>query len=175
MEGEGIAPDSCVVERHFALRFHGQNYALDVPAPAGPIDAAAVQAMVAAFLARYRERYHHVNTDVAIELDHVRVAVRGPTPRVVLQEIEGGGGAAIRGHRRIYLPERGGFEDCPVYDRYRMRAGATLVGPAIVEENESTVVLGVDAQGQIDRFGNLVVTLPQAAAASVDTAAPLWA
>ncbi len=161
----GIAPDDCVAERQFALRFAGQSYSLDVAAPSGAIDPAALAKITERFVTRYRERYHHANTNVPIELDQVRVAVRGPTPNVILPQIPPSDSPvtnALRGGRRVYLPERGGYEECPVYDRYCLGAGATLTGPAIVEEHESTVVLGVGAEGRIDVYGNLIVTLPYA-------------
>ena len=159
----GIEPAACIVERRFGLRFSGQSYGLDVPAPAGEIDAPALAAMTQAFLERYQAHYHHVNPDLPIEVEQLSVAVSGPAPRVVLPRIADSDGSAtnaLRGRRSIYLPEYGGYQDCPVYDRYRLGAGATLIGPAIVEEKESTVVLGVGAQAEIDINGNLIVTLP---------------
>ena len=158
----GIAAADCIVERRFALRFAGQSYSLDVPCPPGRVDAETLRQLVSGYLARYRERYHQANADLPIELDQIRVAVRGPMPQVILPDVprDEDTQRALRGTRRVYLPERGGFADCPVYDRYRLGAGATLTGPAIVEEHESTVVLGEAAQGSIDAYGNLVVTLP---------------
>jgi N-methylhydantoinase A len=44
-----------------------------------------------------------------------------------------------------------------VYDRYRLGPGATFYGPAIVEEHESTAVVGPDALAAIDEHLNLVV------------------
>lgn len=174
----GILPEDCMVERQFALRFMGQSYALDVPAAPGQMDPAAVRRVTDTFLARYLERYHHANADIPLELDHVRVAVRGPAPKVTLQSIPDGpasADAAERGRRRIYLPEHAGYRDVPVYDRYRLLGGARVTGPAIVEENESTVVLGVGAEGRIDAFGNLVVLLPKAAPADAGAADAMWA
>ena len=46
-----------------------------------------------------------------------------------------------------------------VYDRYRLAPGARFAGPAIVEERESTVVVGADATCSIDERWNLVVEL----------------
>ncbi len=46
----------------------------------------------------------------------------------------------------------------PVYDRYRLALGATFTGPAIVEERESTVVVGPGAQlSRSMRSDNLIV------------------
>jgi N-methylhydantoinase A len=53
--------------------------------------------------------------------------------------------------------------DCPVYDRYALRPGVTVAGPAIVEERESTCVLGPRDRARVDEFGNLVVDIGAAA------------
>jgi N-methylhydantoinase A/oxoprolinase/acetone carboxylase beta subunit len=59
------------------------------------------------------------------------------------------------------LPERRRFVRCPVYDRYSL--SGRFAGPAIVEERESTVVIGAGASARIDAGGNLLVTMPRAA------------
>ena len=53
----------------------------------------------------------------------------------------------------------GDFVDCPVYDRYRLGAGTRIMGPAIIEEVESTVVVGVGARVKADEHNNLLMTL----------------
>ena len=57
----------------------------------------------------------------------------------------------------FYLPEEEGFLAVPVYDRYRLSPGATFECPAVVEERESTVVLGTGSRTGIDEARNLVV------------------
>ena len=47
----------------------------------------------------------------------------------------------------------------PVYDRYRLAPGDAFDGPAIVEERESTVVLGPGARARIDDALNLIADL----------------
>jgi len=46
-----------------------------------------------------------------------------------------------------------------------------VLGPAIIEEAESTVVIGGGARGVVDAVGNLVVTLPLRGAAQHEPAA----
>jgi N-methylhydantoinase A len=64
-----------------------------------------------------------------------------------------------KGHRPAYFPEASGFQDTPVYDRYSLPPGAEVLGPAIVEERESTVVIGPGARARVDTFLNLIVEL----------------
>ncbi len=67
---------------------------------------------------------------------------------------------ARKGTRLAYFPESGGFVETTVFDRYRLAPTMTFCGPAIVEERESTVVIGPDATCRIDRHHNLVVDMP---------------
>jgi len=48
---------------------------------------------------------------------------------------------------------------CEVHSRYDLDAGHTIIGPAVIEEAESTTVIGPGGKATIDRYGNIVVTL----------------
>ena len=61
--------------------------------------------------------------------------------------------------RRAYFPELDGYQATPVYDRYNLGPGAELRGPAIVEERESTVVIGPRGVARVDDVLNLIVEL----------------
>ena len=65
---------------------------------------------------------------------------------------------ARKGSRNAYFPGHG-LVPCDVYSRYALTAGTRLRGPAIVEERESTVVVGFDADIVIDEHLNLIVEL----------------
>ena len=66
---------------------------------------------------------------------------------------------AQKGARLAYFPELGGMAEVPVYDRYRLGPGAAFAGPAIVEERESTLIVGPGARCHVDTQRNLVVRL----------------
>jgi N-methylhydantoinase A len=68
---------------------------------------------------------------------------------------------AQKGRRPIYLPETRGFELVPVYDRYALTPGSRFAGPAIVEERESTAVIGPGALVAVDEWLNLVIQMPR--------------
>ena len=65
----------------------------------------------------------------------------------------------ILGRNQAYFPEADGHVDCPVYDRYALAVGAVIEGPALIQEDESTTVLGPAERARIDAFGNLVAEL----------------
>ena len=66
----------------------------------------------------------------------------------------------MKGQRPVYFPEWGERRPTPVYDRYQLVPGVQLEGPAILEERESTTVVGPDARIEVDEFRTLHVSLP---------------
>ena len=89
-----------------------------------------------------------------------RLEASGPVPNVALNF--GGQPTELhdprKGQRQVYFPETG-FAPCAVYSRYALRPGMELPDPAVIEERESTTVVGPDALVTIDRFLNLIIEI----------------
>ena len=66
---------------------------------------------------------------------------------------------ALKGTRLAYDPERGKLIEWPVYDRYALAPGASVTGPALIEERESTCVIGAGNVATVDAHFNLVAEL----------------
>jgi N-methylhydantoinase A len=90
-----------------------------------------------------------------------RVVVSGPRPSVSLrvQHEPKVHQNLLKGTRLAYFPEASGFLKTPVYDRYQMGQGLQFAGPAIVEERESTLVIGLDTECHVDDQWNLIVRM----------------
>src|SRR5204863_317509 len=120
-------------------RYVGQGYELTVPVAAGPLDAAALARIRAAFDEIYAARYGYANPTEPVETVTWKLAAVGGAPRVALakatSDARDGG---LKGRRRAWFPETRGWTECAVYDRYALAPGSRLDGPAIVEEREST-------------------------------------
>jgi N-methylhydantoinase A len=105
---------------------------------------------------------------VPVEFLNIRVAARAPVAGsgVVLAGRRGGdAGAARKGERPVYFPDAAGFVPASVYDRYRLGIGDTLTGPAVVEEEGSTLVVGPGATARVAASGNIIMTLDPGAPA----------
>jgi len=154
----GVPLRECAVRREFGIRFAGQSYELSVPLPSSRLSERHIDAIRSSFLRHYRERFHRLNPDVPLEVINCRVVVSGPERPIKAARNVRRGRRAKKGQRDVYLPERAAFVRCPVYDRYALTPGTRLRGPAVVEEVESTVLLGTEAVATVARNGNLVVT-----------------
>ena len=168
MADTGLKLESAVIQRLADGRFLGQGFDLVVTLPEGPYaDTAAGRArLTAAFEAAYRQKFALTPPGVPVEFLNIRVAVRAPVSgsEVVLQGRAGSGAEAARkGSRPAYFREAGGFVPTAVYDRGRLGVGDRIAGPAVVEEEGSTLVIGPGASARVAPSGNLVMTLAEAA------------
>jgi N-methylhydantoinase A/oxoprolinase/acetone carboxylase beta subunit len=97
---------------------------------------------------------------VALEGVSWRVIASGPRPSVKLSSVVPSAAAdARKGERLVYFPEWDEHRRVPVYDRYVLAPGTRFDGPAIVEERESTTVIGPGARVDVDATRNLNVVL----------------
>jgi len=66
---------------------------------------------------------------------------------------------ASKGSRRAYFPEHEDYMDTAVFDRYALKPGMQFAGPAIVEERESTLIIGMHGKARVDERLNVIVEL----------------
>jgi N-methylhydantoinase A len=161
----GVPPAEVAVRRSVELHYVGQGHEVEAPVPAGPLGPDSARAITAGFEAAYRALYSRTPLGVPIEALNWRVVVSGPTPALGLSRPASpepspaaplDAGPALKGRRPAYFPEVAGYVDTAVYDREGLRPGMAFEGPAIVEERESTAVLGPGAQVRVDGRGTLV-------------------
>jgi len=159
----GVPEEAITVTRSADMRYRHQGFEINVPVPNGPLHADDIPRFQANFDREYERMYKRLNPDVDVEALNWRVVVSGPRPTITLapsDQLQAPLDAARKGERDAYFPETSGYLSCPVYDRYRLAPGMALRGPAIIEERESTVVVGPDAHVEVDVYQNVVITLP---------------
>ncbi len=143
------------------LRYFGQAFEVRVPAPDGPVDAAFAAEVADDFHTAHEQLYGYSFRDdprQQVEWVNLRVSGIGPIRRPELRKAEPGGpdpSAACTGRRRVFFDD---WVDTPIYWRPDLHAGATLPGPAVVEEFGSTVPVHPGFAARVDGYGNVVVT-----------------
>jgi N-methylhydantoinase A len=158
----GLHEAELVVECAVDMRLAGQAHEVTVDLPDGIPHAGDEDRLHGAFQQTYGRLFGREPPDVAIEVVSWRVRISGPRPDFPIttasdDAVELDPETARRATRPAYAPEADGFLATPVYDRYRLRPAMTLHGPAIVEERESTVVIGPGASATVDVHHNLVI------------------
>ena len=169
MESEAIAllvdagarPDEITLTRTADMRHIGQGFEIPVEIPGGTLRDNSLTGVREAFFDSYHQLFERTVRDVPVEAMSWRLAATAPVPNISLN-FSGqtlGAGEKLKGTRQVYFPETG-FTDCSVYDRYALRAGDALEGPAVIEERESTTVIGPGGTVTVDSYLNLICELP---------------
>ena len=162
LEKSGALPEQISHRREADIRYVGQGHQIQVPLPVGQLSSDSVSTIINSFEEVYRRLYERLSQSVPVEIINWRVTSSSPAPRVRLQGVRDEqtiAQTARKGSRKAYFPELGGYHDVPVYNRYGLLPGASFTGPAIVEERESTVIVGLDCRFRIDEQRNLIVEL----------------
>jgi N-methylhydantoinase A len=146
--------------RWVEARYRRQVHTVRVPAPSS-IDDAGIETIAEAFHREY-ERLFGVGTgltDAGIELINYGVDAVGQVQKHAPHRLETqSGDPQPRLSRDVYCAFQGAMVDTPIYDGGVLGAGATITGPAIIEQPGTTVVLLTGQAAKIDDFGHIHVT-----------------
>jgi N-methylhydantoinase A/oxoprolinase/acetone carboxylase beta subunit len=115
------------------------------------------------FTEEYMSRYGYAYEDMEIQIRTLRVTATAEreVPKVSLRFSGESGDAqgALKGERPAYAPQLGEFVPHKVYAVDRLGGDARIDGPAIFEEEASTLVMGPGASAMTDPRGWMLVTL----------------
>lgn len=145
------------------MRHVGQGYEISVALPElDPADPAFLPELMSRFHANYVALYGRAVAGTDAEVITWRIRASGPKGEVSLANLRGETGAVrdpCKGTRPVFFSELGKYVETPVYDHYALLPGVPVEGPAIIEQRESTVVMGPNATASLDAQHNLIMLL----------------
>ena len=136
--------------RRLDMRYHGQGHEIEVEVPL----RVELENLPDLFRETYKSVYGASLLDAPLVITTWKVEAALPTPSLLTIPPTAVGEVVKKGQRLAYFDT--GFVETPVYDRYQLAVDTVILGPALIEERESTVVLGPGDRAQVDRYGNLV-------------------
>jgi N-methylhydantoinase A/oxoprolinase/acetone carboxylase beta subunit len=153
----GVAEDTMVFRPSLDLRHVGQGHEVTVALPAGRLADLGLDTVRAAFFAQYEAIYGYAHRHLGLEVLTVRLTAQGPAPLLELAAVPASTGAPEpTGARAIYVTAWERLAEVPVYDRQVLCGGAQLHGPCVIEEPDSTAIIGPEVTVQIDSTLNLI-------------------
>jgi N-methylhydantoinase A len=155
----GVAPDTITNTYTVDMRHVGQGHEITVTLPDRSLPPKQfLEQLLGGFYKLYRELFGRTVAGSAVEVITWRLRSGGEKDQVSrphsTQAAE-----ARKGTRSVYFSELGGYAETPVYDHYKLAAGKEIQGPAIVEQRESTAVVGPSGKAHVDAKGNLVINI----------------
>ena len=163
-----IGPAEANIVRRLDMRYLGQGYEIEVSLPNDIDTKELLKRLPALFAESYASVFSISFIEQPLEIVNWKVRASGPLPSLSERGIILTAPAteaprqALKARRQAYSPAKDDYAECPVYDRYALEVGARLTGPALIEENESTCVIGDGDRVTVDEYRNLVATVAEA-------------
>lgn len=137
--------------RSYDLRYRGQSYELTTP------DAGNLAATLDTFHALHEQRFGHSHPDQPVQMVSIRlkVVMQPHTPELPEQPFTGpSADHALIGERLMTFAS--GEHRVHGYDRARLRHGNRMMGPALLVQSDSTILLPPGWEGVVDAWENIV-------------------
>jgi N-methylhydantoinase A len=142
LRSEGVAEADRRYEYFADCRYFRQDIQLSIPTTLEELrGGGGLGALKADFESRYDQQFDFA-LDAPLEIANLRVIGRGLVDGVDIEERPVGGADpsdARTDHREVYFDR--GYHETPIYEREALLPGNRIEGPAIVVEDDSTVVV----------------------------------
>lgn len=158
---DGIADPDIRFLRTVDMKFRLQIHRVEVPVPGGVLTPRDTAQLMQDFADKYDALYGKGSAfkDAGMEIGVLRVSAIGAMTRPTLSRQERQSGELAVGQREVYWRELKRFGATPIYDGSVLASRQPIIGPAIVEMPETTIVLHPESSGQLDEYGNFIITL----------------
>jgi N-methylhydantoinase A len=169
LEKEGAAilqqagkDQSILFERTLMMRFVGQGAETDLSIERKPFDQWDKNQIRGFFDDAYKKLYGRTYPETPVEFVTFKLRASLPSREFripPIRQTKGKLADCTKGQRSAFSLASRGYIPFTVYDRFKLFPGAVMPGPAIIEERESTIIVGEDANASVDEFGFVWINL----------------
>ncbi|EJN57992.1 N-methylhydantoinase A [Halogranum rubrum] len=159
LDSEGVSDDDQSFEYFADCRYYRQDIQMSIPVDVENLQRETGLDEIKADFERRHDQRFGFSLDAPLEIANLRIVGKGAVDGVTLVEHELGGedaSDARTGSHEVYFDES--YHDTPIYDRGQLRPGNRIDGPAIVVDDDSTVVVQPNHEARVDSYENLEIT-----------------
>lgn len=155
---EGVADKNVVLQRGISMRYQGQWRSLQVPMSS---DEQSLKKAIETFHHEHERQFSFRQDTQPVEIYqlHLRAVGKTPKPLFTPNELVPNAMAEPHSRRDVFFDDQ--WHDTPIYDRTLLPPGLELVGPAIIDQLDSTTVVPPKAMAFIDEWKNIRIRLIQ--------------
>ena len=154
---DGIHASSMELKRTAQMRYIGQTYEVETEIPSGQLSQDHVPAIATAFHAAHAKEYGVANESFPIAFVSLSVTAVGKMKEPPVYDFSGKQVVESHSTREVYFD--GDWHNADLYDGRDVGPGTKMAGPAVVEYLDSIAVIPPRCDAEVDKSGNLVVTL----------------
>jgi len=151
------------LQRSVDARYAGQGYEIAVSLPAGELGPHRLEEIRDEFARTYEKAFGQSLHGMPVEILNWRLTLTGPAPARFLPNDPDQSGSDVPPHphhrRSVRFPGLKDPTECPVYRHDDLGPGNRLTGPCLIEQRESTAVVGPGGAVLVDEYMNLMITV----------------
>ena len=154
---EGVAATDIVLQRNVEMMYQGQWRSLAVPAP---VNFSDIDVLIDGFHTEHEREFNYRRDDAPVSIFRVALRATGMVPKVKLQtHIVKKNTPTTDNTREVWFEGKAFM--AMVFERDNLSAGAMLVGPAIVEQFDSTTVVPPATIAEVDTYMNIIIRVQE--------------
>ncbi len=136
------------------MRYAGQAYELNVALPHPLPSPLQADYLIEAFHREHERLYGFRDEQAPVDISTIRLAIVGHLVTAAgAPRFAGTGTAVAYSRRQVFL--RGAWHEAQIYKRDALGAGDVLDGPAVIEQQDTTILVLPGWRGRTDALGNL--------------------
>ena len=159
LNSEGVAEENHGFEYYADCRYYRQDIQMSIPVDINTLQSdTGLSEIKEDFEARHDKQFGF-SLDAPLEIANLRVIGKGNIGGVSIESIEPDGSDPSGAHvdtTEVYF--NGSYHETPIYDRTELDPGNKIIGPAIIVEDDSTIVIQPSYTAKTDLYANLEIT-----------------
>ncbi len=159
LESDGFSRDRIDINRSLDMRYIGQVHECTVDIGDMEISEANLEKIQAAFHARHEELYTYSEPDSPVEAVNIESTMYGRIDKPARPSLPSSKGPddAVKSRRDLIMSRDGDPVDAPVYDGNKLGAGDRIEGPAVIEEDTTTILVAPEWIAELHESGVYVL------------------
>jgi len=138
------------------LRYRGQSFEIETVLQEEWIENGDLASIAKAFHKEHARVYDHADEEAAVQIINLRLVIVGAAPKPELRELPSIEEAPVsKGTIDVFYDSA--KHQAALYDRATLRAGQTVVGPAVVQQDDCTTCILGGFTAEIDAYGNILL------------------
>ncbi len=160
LKSDGFTKDTIDIRRSLDMRYVGQVHECTVDIDTFDINAKSITKVLAAFHKRHKELYTYNEPHNAVEVVNIESTLFGriEKPQLPARKKSGSTADALKGYRKAIFDASGKATKTPVYDGDKLGTGSEVIGPAIIEEVTTTIVIEPGWSAVLDKTNSYLIT-----------------
>ena len=139
LERDGIAANQRRFQVSADMRYRGQAFELLVPWHSGKVDESGLAELIEAFHRQHHQRFAYDDRATPVEIVTLRVMAIGVLEKPASGAYESAGDGAPKAARQVFIG--GAWHETPIYDRSALALDKPIDGPAVIDEEYTTILI----------------------------------